>query len=193
VSKTLVERDVATTGTRSTARSARGGGPRRLPRFVRSAVLLLLAGCGPLEPYDEAPDLSGRYRLVTWESLEWTEGRTASPPDVKGLLGLVQHRVEEDHALGVVSIELELNRPDGTTLSSRFRDDLYTNDTGGRFVTRSVRSPAPMLSGSYVFEDGVLVTTLVRRAPFRDPPLMANGTIRWEPCGPTWQDCEQDR
>lgn len=151
-------------------------------------MVLLLAGCGPAE---QAPDLSGRYRLVTWKSLEWTDGRTTSPPDVKGLLGLIQHRVLEDYAMGNVSIVLELNRPDGTTMSSWTREEVYTNDTSGRFVTRSASSPAPLLSGSYVFEDGVLTTTLLR-APSWDPALSANGTIRWEPCGPTWEDCEKD-
>ena len=154
-------------------------------------MLLLAAGCGPVELYDEAPDLSGRYRLVTWVSSEWTEGRTASPPDVKGRLVLLQHRVLDDYAMGNISIVLELNRPDGTSLSSWTRDDVYTNDTGGRFVTRSPHSEAPLLSGSYVFEDGVLTTTLLR-APYWYPPLRANGTIRWEPCGPTWEDCERD-
>lgn len=165
--------------------------PRRFQWFARPAMLMLLTGCGPTELYDEAPDLGGYYRLVTWKSLEWTEGRTVSPPDVKGLLSLVHHRVSDDYALGTIAVVLELYRPDGTGLSSRITDDIYTNDTAGRFVTRSPNSQVPTLSGSYVFEDGVLTTTLVR-APSRSPDLRANGTIRWEPCGPTWQDCEKD-
>lgn len=155
-------------------------------------MLLLLAGCGPAELYDELPDLSGRYRLVSWKSFEWTEGRTSSPPDVTGVLGLVQHRVLEGQAVGNITFELRINRPDGTGLTGRRYGYIYVQDISGGFDAKPPTGGF-LLSGSYVFEDGSLITTL-RRIPYQGPPpLLPNGTIRWEPCGPTWQDCQQNQ
>ena len=162
----------------------------RASLFALPAMLLLLAGCDPTELYDEAPDLTGRYRLVSWKSLEWTEGRTSSPPDVKGVMGLTQHRVVGEQAVGVVTVYLQVQGTDGDSLSSWIRGDIYTNDTRGRFATRPAQAQADHLKGDYVFDNGILTTTLVR-IPSREPPLWPVGTIRWEPCGPTWADCEQ--
>ena len=168
--------------------------PRRISVLARPAMLLLLAGCGPAGLYDEAPDLSGRYRLVSWKSLDVTEGRTASPPEVTGILGLVQHRVVEDNTVGTIVVSLNVIRPDGTGLSGRIADDIYSNDIYGGFLVRSDYSQIPIVSGSYLLEDGVLVTTLTRGlAGLQHTQLLPSGTIRWEPCGPTWQDCEEDR
>lgn len=157
----------------------------RLALIALPAMLLPLAGC---EVYDEAPDLTGHYRLVSWKSLEWTDGRTSSPPDVKGVMGLIQHRADGEQAVGTITVYLQVQGADGDSLFNWIRGDIYTNDTRGRFASKPTQAQADHLKGEYEFDDGILTTTLVR-IPVSAFPLWPVGTIRWEPCGPTWADC----
>ena len=152
------------------------------------AMITLLAGCGPAALYDEAPDLTGRYRLASWKSLEWTEGRVLSPPDVNGVMGMVQHRVDGEEAVGTVTIHLQVQGAGGGSVW--IRDDIYRNDSRGQFASRPAYAGVDYLRGQYTFEDGILTTNLLG-VPSREPQLMPVGLIRWEPCGPTWEACEQ--
>lgn len=152
------------------------------------AMTPLLAGCGPAELFDEVPDLTGRYRLVSWKSLEWTEGQILSPPDVNGVMGIIQHRVDGEEAVGTLTFHLQIQGAGGRSVW--IRDDIYRNDSRGQFASRPAYAGVDYLKGQYTFAGGIL-TTILLGAPSREPRLMPVGTIRWEPCGPTWEACEQ--
>ncbi|MXW18239.1 MAG: hypothetical protein F4139_10790 [Gemmatimonadetes bacterium] len=144
-------------------------------RAILALPILLLACDDPTGVYDEPPDLSGLYRLVSWTSADWTDGVEATPPRVEGVLGITQHRATDRFATGEWRIGLRVNRPNG--YSSGGLDGTYVNDSFGGMAAEN------MVSGKYTFEDGVLITKLSSPLANRDPPpLWPMGEAVWEPC-----------
>lgn len=116
-------------------------------RVASVAVLALALACESTEPEAPLPDLTGSYSLVSFTD----NGLTEYPPRVIAVMGLSQHHIDDEWAIGQMTLNMRRQGHGGGTLTGG-----YAHNATGR-MTVSLNGG---LSGQFTLEGDTLITRM---------------------------------